>query len=143
MFCPVPAYSAVQWQKLVFLSTLAGICGLSILCLTRQTSIFWAGDDQEDEEEDKEPENSSSSEEASESDWDGNSDDGFKKAVKSRPKKLTKKKGKAAQQRADLNAPIFIPGAMKSELSAYEKVRSDNIKAREDMLAALMADFAD
>jgi len=101
------------------------------------------GEEEEDEEEDKEPENSSSSEEASESDWDGNSDDGFKKAVKSRPKKLTKKKGKAAQQRAALNAPIFIPGAMKSELSAYEKVRSDNIKAREDMLAALMADFAD
>lgn len=102
------------------------------------------GEDQEgEEEEDKEPDHSSSSEEASESDWDGDSDDGFKKAVKSRPKKLTKKKGKAAQQRAALNAPIFIPGAMKSELSAYEKVRSDNIKAREDMLAALMADFAD
>ena len=100
-------------------------------------------DDSDEEEEEKEPENSSSSEEASESDWDGDSDDGFKKAVKSRPKKLTKKKGKAAQQRAALNAPIFIPGAMKSELSAYEKVRSDNIKAREDMLAALMADFAD
>jgi len=99
--------------------------------------------EEEEEAEEKEPENSSSSEEEEESDdWDGDSDDGFKKA-KSRPKKLTKKKGKAAQQRAALNKPIFIPGAMKSELSAYEKVRSDNIKAREDMLAALMADFAD
>ena len=98
---------------------------------------------EEEDEQDQAPDNSSSSEEASESDWDGDSEDGFKKAVKSRPKKLSKKRGKAAQQRAALKAPIFIPGAMKSELSEYEKVRSDNIKAREDMLAALMADFED
>ena len=32
---------------------------------------------------------------------------------------------------------------MKSELSDYEKVRQDNIKERQDMLAALMADFVD
>ena len=85
---------------------------------------------------------SSSSEEESESDWEGDSDDGFKKAAnKPKPKKLVKKKGAAGRQRAALNTPIVIPGAMKSKLSAYEKLRDDNIKAREDMLAALMADF--
>ena len=85
---------------------------------------------------------SSSSEEESESDWEGDSDDGFKKAAnKPKPKKLVKKKGAAGRQRAALNAPIVIPGAMKSELSAYEKLRDDNIKAREDMLDALVADF--
>ena len=36
-----------------------------------------------------------------------------------------------------------LPGAIKSELSDYEKVRQDNIKERQDMLAALMADFVD
>ena len=32
---------------------------------------------------------------------------------------------------------------MKSELSQYEKLRQDNIKERQDMLAATMANFAD
>ena len=42
-----------------------------------------------------------------------------------------------------LNTPIMMPGAMKSELSQYEKLRQDNIKERQDMLAATMANFAD
>ena len=97
---------------------------------------------EEEDSEDEEKEDSSDSEEESESDWEGDSDDGFQKAVK-KPQVRAKKKGKAANQRAALNAPIIIPGAMKSELSAYEKLRDENIKAREDMLAALMADFQD
>ena len=101
-----------------------------------------AEDDEKNEVEEEAEKSSSSSEEESESDWEGDSDDGFKKAAnKPKPKKLVKKKGAAGRQRAALNAPIVIPGAMKSELSAYEKLRDDNIKAREDMLAALMADF--
>eukprot|EP00090_Calanus_glacialis_P019559 TRINITY_DN3001_c0_g2_i1.p1 TRINITY_DN3001_c0_g2~~TRINITY_DN3001_c0_g2_i1.p1 ORF type:complete len:526 (-),score=213.35 TRINITY_DN3001_c0_g2_i1:279-1856(-) len=93
--------------------------------------------DAEDSEEESEKE--SSSEEESESDWDGDSDDGFKKAAKKpAPKKV---KGKAARARAALNKPVIIPGAMKSELNAYEQIRHDNIKEREAMLAALMADF--
>ena len=79
-----------------------------------------------------------SSDQEEESDWDGDSDDGFKKAAK-RPVKKTKKQHKA---RAALNAPIELPGVMKSELSEYEKLRAGNIKERQDMLAALMADFA-
>jgi len=90
-----------------------------------------AGDSESEEEKE------SSSEEESESDWDGDSDDGFKKAAK----KPVKKKTKAAKARAVLNQPIVIPGAMKSELSAYEKIREDNINERQAMLAALMADF--
>jgi len=84
----------------------------------------------------------SSDEEEEESDWDGDSDDGFKKASK-KPAKKTKKQMKT---KAALNAPIImpeLPGAMKSELSQYEKMRENNIKERQDMLAALMADFAD
>merc|ERR1711874_372959 len=41
---------------------------------------------------------------------------------------------------------MVIPGAMKSELnnlSEYEKIRENNIKEREAMMAALMKDFAD
>ena len=67
-----------------------------------------------------------------ESDWDGDSDDGVKKAAK-KPKKKA----------AALNAQIGIPGALEGELSEYEKVRAGNIKDRQEMLAALMADFAD
>ena len=84
----------------------------------------------------------SSEEEEEESDWDGDSDDGFKKAAK-KPAKKTKKQLKT---KAALNAPITmpeLPGAMKSELSQYDKIRENNIKERQDMLAALMADFAD
>jgi len=81
----------------------------------------------------------SSEDEEEESDWDGDSDDGFKKAAK-KPAKPTKKQKK---MKAALNVPFELPGAMKSELSEYEKLRQDNIKERQDMLAALMADFAD
>ena len=80
-----------------------------------------------------------SEEEEEESDWDGDSDDGFKKAAK-KPAKRTKKQLKA---KAALSAPIVMPGAMKTELSEYEKLRMGNIKDRQEMLAALMADFAD
>jgi len=81
-----------------------------------------------------------SSENESESDWDGDSDDGFKKAAKNpQPKKKTKR----AKAKAALNQPIVVPGALKGELSQYEQIRADNIKERQDMLAALMADFAD
>jgi len=82
----------------------------------------------------------SSSEEESESDWDGDSDDGFKKAAK---KPAPKKKGKVARERAAMNKPVIIPTAFTSELSAYEKIRNDNIKEREALLASLMADFQD
>ena len=80
-----------------------------------------------------------SSEEEEESDWDGDSDDGFKKAAK----KPVKKSKKLQKKAAALNAPIVMPGALKGELSEYEKVRAGNIKDRQEMLAALMADFAD
>merc|ERR1712106_375918 len=74
-------------------------------------------------------------------DWDGDdSDDGFEKAAK---KPLpTKKATKGRAAALAKNVPI-IPGALKSEMSAYEKVRDDNIKERQAMLAALMADFSD
>ena len=82
-----------------------------------------------------------SDEEEEESDWDGDSDnDGFEKAAKKPVKKVTKKQAKT---KAALNAPIIIPGALKSELSAYEKLREENIRERQNMLAALMADMAD
>jgi len=100
----------------------------------------------EEKEEESEPEpepESSSSEEESESDWEGDSDDGFKKSTKKPAPQRKKPKGKAAKQRAALDAPILIPGALKSELSEYEKLRDENIRARQDMLAALMADMAD
>jgi len=96
---------------------------------------------EEESDNESEEEKDSSSEEESESDWDGDSDDGFNKAAKKpAPKKI---KGKAARARSALLKPVVIPGAMKSELSAYEQIRHDNIKEREAMLAALMADFAE
>jgi len=97
----------------------------------------------EKEEESEIEQESSSSEEESESDWEGDSDDGFKKSTKKPAPQRKKPKGKAAKQRAALDAPILIPGALKSELSEYEKLRDENIRARQDMLAALMADMAD
>jgi len=83
-----------------------------------------------------------SSEDESESDWDGDSDDGFQKAA-AKPRVMNKKKGKAAKARAALRTPIVIPGALKGEMSAYEQIRADNIAEREAMLASLMADFKD
>lgn len=100
------------------------------------------GDSHSDEEEEEDKSSSSEDEPESESDWDGDSDDGFKKAAK-QPKPKAKMTKKQAQTKAALNAPIIIPGAMKTELSEYEKLRDDNIKARQEMLAALMADFND
>ena len=91
--------------------------------------------------EEENPPSSSSEEEESESDWDGDSEDqGFTKK-QSRPRAKVKK-GKASL-RAQMNQPIVIPGAMKTELSEYELIRAENIKEREEMLAALMADFQD
>ena len=81
----------------------------------------------------------SSEDEEEESDWDGDSDDGFKKVAKKQAKPTKKQK----KMKAALNVPFELPGAMKSELSEYEKLCQDNIKERQDMLAALMADFAD
>jgi len=84
-----------------------------------------------------------SSEDESESDWDGDSDDGFEKASK-KPSFYSKKKGARAKQTAALKAaPVILPGALKGEMSAYEQIRADNIKEREAMLAALMADFTE
>ena len=82
----------------------------------------------------------SSDEDEESDDWDGDSDDGFKKAAKKPVKRMTKKQAKT---KAALNAPLLIPGALKSELSEYEKMRENNIKERQSMLAALMADMAD
>jgi len=83
------------------------------------------------------PSSSSSEEEESSSDWDGSEDESSKK----RPRKPRAKKGKAGRLRAELNKPIVIPGAMKTELSEYDQLRLENIKERDEMLAALMADF--
>jgi len=77
----------------------------------------------------------------SESDWDGDSDDGFKKAAKQPAKKKTK--GKKANLKKSSNQPMFVPAALMSEMSEYEKIREDNIKARDEMLKALMSDMAD
>merc|ERR1712059_31991 len=94
-----------------------------------------------EEDSDKESDKESSSEdEDSGDDWDGDSDDGFEKAAKKPAPKTKSARGKAAALQK--NAPI-IPGALRSEMSAYEKVRDDNIKERQAMLAALMADFSD
>merc|ERR1719228_315625 len=89
-----------------------------------------AEENEEESEPEPEPE-SSSSEEESESDWEGDSDDGFKKSTKKPAPQRKKPKGKAAKQRAALDAPILIPGALKSELSEYEKLRDENIRARQ------------
>ena len=82
---------------------------------------------------------SSSEEEESESDWDGSEDEGSKKR-QSKPR-VRAKKGKAGRLQAELNKPIVIPGAMKTELSEYDQLRLQNLKERDEMLAALMADF--
>lgn len=82
---------------------------------------------------------SSSDEEESEDEWKGDDDnDSKKKTVVNRKPAAKGKKGKHA-----LLAPIVIPGAMKSELamSDYEKIRDNNIKEKDKMLAKLMADF--
>jgi len=84
----------------------------------------------------------STDDESDESDWDGDSDNGFEKAAKKK-KFYNKKKGKAAKARIALQKPVILPGALKGEMSAYEQIRADNIKEREEMLAALMADFSD
>ena len=73
----------------------------------------------------------------SESDWDGDSDDGFTK------KQVKKTKRKKANQKKSINQPMILPGALKSEMSEYEKIRDENIKEREEMLKALMADWND
>ena len=92
--------------------------------------------------EDESEKSSNYSEKESDSDWEGDSDDGFKKASKKPwPKKVVRKKGTAGRQRAAVSASIVNPDANESELSAYEKLRNDNIKARESELAALMADI--
>ena len=92
--------------------------------------------------EDESEKSSNYSEKESDSDWEGDSDDGFKKASKKPwPKKVVRKKGTAGRQRAAASASIVNPEANESELSAYEKLRNDNIKARESELAVLMADI--
>jgi len=73
----------------------------------------------------------------SESDWDGDSDDGFTK------KQAKKTKWKKVNQKKSINQPMILPGALKSEMSDYEKIRDENIKEREEMLKALMADWND
>ena len=93
------------------------------------------GENVQNENSEEDLKSSSEEEEGSESDWDGNSDDDAFKRKPSRPKI---KKSKA---RAQMNKPILVPGAMKSELSDYELIREQNILERNEMLAALMADF--
>jgi len=55
---------------------------------------------------------------------------------------VKKDKVKNKKDHAELE-PIVIPGAMTTDGAAsdYEKIREDNIKAREDMLVKLMADI--
>merc|ERR1712080_181271 len=55
---------------------------------------------------------------------------------------MGKKKVKNKKDTAQLE-PIVIPGAMTSDgaTSDYEKIRENNIKAREDMLIKLLADI--
>ena len=90
---------------------------------------------QDDSDTIEDQKSSSSEEEDSESDWDGDSDDDAFKRKPSRPKM---RKSKA---RVQMNQPIVIPGAMKTELSDYELLREQNIEERNEMLAALMTDF--
>jgi len=90
-------------------------------------------------ESDEESEKDESEESEEESDWDGDSDDGFEKAANKRKPVHKNKKVQAAAR----NTQVVIPGALKSEMSAYEKVRADNISERQAMLAALMADFSE
>jgi len=81
---------------------------------------------------------SESSDDDDDDDWNGSDDDdAFKKkkpAARAR-KPVAKRGGKMA------GLPMIVPGAMKSELSEYEKIRENNIKEREAMLMALMKDF--
>lgn len=90
---------------------------------------------------DEEDEDSSSSEEESEDDWNDDDDNAFGKKRKT---VVARRPSKAKRSKAALLKPIVIPGAMKSELalSDYEKIRNDNIKEKDEMLARLMADFA-
>ena len=96
-------------------------------------------DDLDESESEKEE---SSSEDESEDDFDPNeSDDGKKKGFEA--KKPAAKKKLAAKRKMPVKP---LCGALKSEmagLSEYEKIRDGNIKEREAMLAALMADFSD
>jgi len=96
-------------------------------------------DDLDESESEKEE---SSSEDESEDDFDPNeSDDGKKKGFEA--KKPAAKKKLAAKRKMPAKP---LCGALKSEmagLSEYEKIRDGNIKEREAMLAALMADFSD
>ena len=74
--------------------------------------------------------------EDSKSDCNGDSDSGgFKKPAKKPVKKMKKKQPKSQ--------PMFVPTVLKDDLSEYEKIRANNIQEREEMLKALMADFAD
>jgi len=79
-----------------------------------------------------------SSDESEASEWDGDSDaETQKKKTKGKHKSPKAKKG-----RKKAVVPMVVPGALKSEMSAYELIRANNIKEREDMLAAIMADFS-
>jgi len=94
--------------------------------------------DELDEESDKE------SSEESEDDFDPNdSDDGGKKKGFNAKKPVKRKPVKKAAPAKKNVGKTILPGAIKSEMSDYEKIRDGNIKEREAMLAALMADFAD
>ena len=84
--------------------------------------------------DDLEEDSEESEDDDDDDDWNGSDDDdAFKK------KKVVRKPAKTKGRKACI--PIIIPGAMKSELSEYEKVRENNIKEREAMLQALMNDF--
>ena len=80
----------------------------------------------------------SSSDESEASEWDGDSDDEIQK----KKSKAKHKPPKAKKGRKKAVVPMVVPGALKSEMSAYELIRANNIKEREDMLAAIMADFS-
>lgn len=61
-----------------------------------------------------------------------------------KPKKAKRKPAAKGSKRSACGSnPFAIPGALTGELSAYEKAREENIKEREEMLKALMADWAD
>ena len=73
--------------------------------------------------EDESEKSSNYSEKESDSDWEGDSDDGFRKASKKPwPKKVVRKKGTAGRQRADVSASIPIPEASENELSHYIRI---------------------
>jgi len=97
-----------------------------------------------DEESESDKESSEESEE-SEDDFDPNdSDDGGKKKGFNAKKPVKRKQPVKKAALAKKNAgKTILPGAIKSEMSEYEKIRDGNIKEREAMLKALMADFAD